>query len=200
MGLKEIAHKKGERGRIVTRFGLIAVLLVAMLGGGVFAASQLGRGEVSASQAPSVSRSVIPTVVPEVVPTTAPPLTLVQTASPQPIPTIAPTPQVVTLSGSITAAGKQIRAGVNLYRMAPDFCLAFAAAINGRTQFPSSAVLTTAGQSGSYVLTAIPGTYVLVVSPREAPGGNWFWNMTTDCTKAEPITLTQNASLNLAIP
>jgi hypothetical protein len=149
----------------------------------------------AASPAAVVSTAT-PTATPSAAPTAVPSPTAASTPSPSLTLTQAPNPATFTLSGNVTSSttGQPMRAAVNVFRPSAGFCATWASN-------PALAPVAGTTVSGNYVLRGIPpGTYLIVVSPREAPFGNWWWNGKTTCESADQLNLASDTVANFAIP
>jgi hypothetical protein len=96
--------------------------------------------------------------------------------------------------GTLTKGGQPIRVGVGFYPGTAGFCATF-----GPQSFPSYG---TTGL-GTYEVRGVPaGTYRLLFSPREAPGGNyWYPNLTSNASCADTtITLGADQTVNFNLP
>lgn len=171
--------------------------------GFIILAVSCGGAAVPALSSPTApSALVAPTAAPTVASTPAP--TAVPTAAITPTP--VPTPSVFTISGTVTYADTgqpPSRTATNAYAVTGDFCQVWNAAANGAGQFP--AAIFGGSTPPSYVIPNVPpGTYVIVTSPREAPGGNWFWRSgsppTLSCDQATRVALVTNLVAEFRIP
>lgn len=110
----------------------------------------------------------------------APPSTAVPSPTIALTPSPSPTPSAFVLTGAVTYAGRPVRAAVNVFASAPDFCAKWS---SGAFNSGGSVGSVTVGEvgfgglpAGAYRFTLPPGTYVVIVSPRvNPPGGNWFY-------------------------
>lgn len=179
-----------------TRNVLIAAVVVLALVGGMMVITS-GQQPTPVAAAPTVSITPA-TATPTVAPTPTP------TVAPTPAPTVAPTPSSFVLSGTVTRSGtgQSLRTAVNVYAATADFCAKYVAAFN-TGNFPASVASVTF--VGQYTLRGIPpGTYLIVASPREAPGGNWFWRgsnvPTQTCNQGQTVVLDRDQVADFKIP
>jgi len=150
------------------------------------------------SSAPSASAVVQPATPAASATSTATLTPSPSPAFPTPSLTVAPTVNtapasfVLTVNVTSSSSGQPLRTAVNIHRARSSLCGELSPAV-----FGDAGSTTVIGQA-TFRLSR--GTYVIQVSPREAPFGNWWWNGKTTCESADQLNLASDTVANFTIP
>lgn len=179
-----------------TRIAVIALVVLALIGGGIFVLTS-GQGKAPVAQATPAKATASPTQtsVATSVATTKPTFTPIPTTAPSSTP--VPTPATFVVSGKLMGS---TGSGVGGYRVIifvaePKPCSGVASGGINTVKVTESL----SADDGTYRLRAVPpGRYLVLVLTRDGRTQLW-WQDQNQCENATVITLSSDLTVNFTI-
>lgn len=178
-----------------TRIAVIALVVLALIGGGIFVLTS-GQGKAPVAQATPINATISPIQTPlATTATTKPTFTPIPTTAPSSTP--VPTPATFVVSGKLMGS---TGSGVGGYRVIifvaePKPCSGVASGGINTVKVTESL----SADDGTYRLRPVPpGRYLVLVLTRDGRTQLW-WQDQNQCENATVITLSSNLTVNFTI-